>query len=77
MRTLAQIIGENIKTRRVKMGLTQQKLHELAFGDAANVSICRWERGDFCPGAFALKGLSEAFGCTIDELFLEDENAEL
>ena len=70
MKTLADIIGENIKCKRMERGMTQADLAKKLDGrKQANVSV--WERGTFCPDAHALRDLSRVFCCTIEELMEE------
>lgn len=75
MKTLADIIGENIKCKRMERGMTQADLARMLEGrKQANVSV--WERGTFCPDAHALMQLSRVFGCTVDALFEGAEHAD-
>ena len=75
--TLQETIGANVKRMREALGWSQNKLAFFIYGRNCNPVVSRWEKGEFCPNAFALKGLSEAFGCTIDELFREVQDAKL
>ncbi|MBO7172147.1 MAG: helix-turn-helix transcriptional regulator [Bacteroidaceae bacterium] len=61
---------------RIEKGLSQNQLSFLVFGRHYNCLVSNWERGMFCPSAFALKSLSEAFGCSIDALFKEVQDAD-
>ena len=59
-------LGQSIKTRRVKLGLTQT---DLAL--KLNVSfqtVSKWEKDINEPDVKTLKKLSLIFGCSIDEL---------
>lgn len=66
---LQEIVGENIKNRRLAMGLTQKQLaKKIGLNDSGGGAISYWERGLYAPGAYSLCLLADAFGCTVDEL---------
>lgn len=54
-------IGEQIKDRRTRAGLTQGQLAEAA--GLANTEICRWECGVRLPSLVALTKLAAALDC--------------
>lgn len=67
MKTLAEIVGENIRARRTEMGLHQKQLAQMI--DAGNQSvISSWERAIRCPTAVFLYALADVFRCSVDEL---------
>lgn len=60
----------NIKSLRLKAGLTQVELAKKMNVDQAAVS--RWESGNTKPLRKTHKKLARVLGCTIDELMQED-----
>lgn len=59
-------IGKRIAEKRKANGITREAVtRELCISPSL---ICRWERGDFSPGAFYLCKLADFFGCSVDEL---------
>lgn len=66
-------IGTNVKTKRLKLGMTQKVL-----ADKVNVDqslICQIERGSKTPNLLLGKEIADALGCRIDDLFAEQEGA--
>ncbi len=59
-------IGENIKSKREKKGLSQQQLAD-AVG-CARANIAQYELGSKAPSLAMSKALARFFGCTLDEL---------
>ena len=60
-------IGENIKSRRLALGMTQQ---EIADKVQVNQSlICQIERGSKTPNLLLSKETADALGCLVDDLF--------
>lgn len=59
-------IGENIKQRRLALGLTAAKTAERL--GVAKVMITHWERGHNNPNLYNAWDLADFFGCSIDEL---------
>lgn len=62
-------IGANIKSRRLKIGLSQKELAE-----AVNVHqsmICQIERGTKMPTLLLSKEIADALHCQINDLLLE------
>ena len=56
----------NIKSERVRIGLTQEELADLI---GAHVNTIRlWENGERQPSSNGLISLSRLFGCTADYL---------
>ena len=66
MYRLEDVVGSNIRARRLAMGVTQSELIEMMGRDGGQVST--WETGKFLPGAYSLCELADVFGCTVDEL---------
>ena len=63
-----------LKRKRIQMYRTQK-----AFAEACGVdrqSYNRWENGTYWPSAKMLPILAAALGCTIEDLFLPDEESE-
>ena len=63
-----------IKTRRIKAGLSQIALADLL--GVNQTAISQWETGYSLPSADKLPRLAQALGCSIDALFEEAEDAE-
>ncbi len=60
-------IGENIKSRRKDVGMSQ---NELASAIGVSVPmICQIERGTKIPSMLLGKSIAQVFGCKIDELY--------
>lgn len=55
-----------LRTARLAASLTQQQLAERV--GVIQQQIARWEKGEFKPQADALKALSQALGCKIEDL---------
>lgn len=77
---LAEVVGENIHTRRRKLGLTQE-----AFAEKIGVwqdSISRIENGNTSPNFEKLQIIADTLGCSVVDLFrvpgdkLEEHAAE-
>ena len=67
MKTLAEIVGENIRARREAMRINQWTLAKyLKLSHQTVVSY--WETGKCCPNAGSLCDLADVFGCSVDEL---------
>lgn len=61
----------SIKTVRESKNLTQQYIaNELGI---SRTSVAMWESGEAMPRADKLPELARILGCTIDELFAEEE----
>lgn len=59
-------IGENIKNRRLALGITAQRMAERL--GVAKVMITHWEHGHCYPNLYNAWDLADFFGCSIDEL---------
>ena len=59
-------IGDNIATRRAKLGMTQEQLAEKMNVTAQAVS--KWERDLSYPDVDTISKLASLFGCSIDAL---------
>lgn len=64
-----------IKKLREAAGLTQQEL--AARAKVRQPTVAQWERGVRNPGLPMLPRIAEALGCTISELFGEDNGPDL
>lgn len=62
-------VGENIKARRLEMGLSQAGLAE-ALGVTAQ-AVSKWENGLSMPEPTKLPEIAELFGTSIDGIFSE------
>jgi transcriptional regulator with XRE-family HTH domain len=74
MKTLAEIVGKNIQTRRIEMGLHQRQLAEMIDAGGQSV-ISSWEQAVRCPTAVYLYNLADVFGCSVDSLMGRDADA--
>lgn len=72
MKNLNEIIGANVRRYRIQNKLSQKKLGKMLH--STNLSVHNWESGITLPSAIFLKGMSEVFGCSIDDLFRSTEN---
>lgn len=63
---LAARVGTAIVEQRRARGLTQAKLAEMI--DLEQEAISRWERGTRVPTLHRLQQLSDALGCSVDQL---------
>ena len=62
-----------IKHYRERAGMTQNELAQLLRLNQTAVS--QWETGETMPSADKLPQLARILGCTIDDLFRDNENA--
>ena len=60
------MVGDNIKSLRMKAGLTQKDLAEKLF--VTSQAVSRWENGDVEPSISTLQSLSDIFSVSIDEI---------
>lgn len=60
----------NVRSLRLKAGLTQVQLAKLMEIDQSAVSL--WETGKHAPRAKDYKRLAKALGVTVDELLREE-----
>lgn len=67
MKTLNDIVAEQIRTRREAMGLTRTQLGQ-RFGDKTGKNVGFWEKGRSLPSAYSLCDLADVFECSVDEL---------
>lgn len=63
----------NIVGARRSKGMTQQELADLLKTTRSTVAM--WESGESFPRADKLPQLARILGCTIDDLFRDNENA--
>jgi transcriptional regulator with XRE-family HTH domain len=66
MKTLKELIGEQIKIRRQALGWSQRQLARELGSDASNVR--NYEEGIHAPGAYTLYDLANIFCCSVDDL---------
>lgn len=64
----------NIVGARRSKGMTQQELADLLKTTRSTVAM--WESGESFPRADKLPQLARILGCTIDDLFRDNENAD-
>lgn len=70
------IIGQNVKNLRHKMGLSQEKLAEhlqLRGMECSDLTILRIEKGERFVPDYEVRILAEFFNITTDELLSEQE----
>jgi transcriptional regulator with XRE-family HTH domain len=67
VKTLSEIVAEQIRTRREAIGMKQGELAEQLGMDTQN-TVSNWERGKFCPSLIYMCDLADVFKCTVDEL---------
>lgn len=71
MKTLNEIVAQNLSSLRRKSGLTQQQLaNQLNYSDK---TISKWELGYAIPSVDILKDLADHYGVTVDYLLQEHE----
>lgn len=68
MKSLNDIVAENIRKRREAMGLTKRALAKELGTDVSGSNFTYWERGERLPDAYSLCLLADALGCSVDEL---------
>lgn len=68
-------IGENIKKKREKIGVSQKTLAE-ALGIAEN-TVASWEKGKNIPPSDKAIDLARFFKCSTDEILLEESEREV
>ena len=59
-------LGEAIKEKREKLGMTQQDLAEKLF--VSRQTVCRWENGTRCPDLIMAKKIALVLNISLDEL---------
>lgn len=62
-----------LKMIREKRGLSQMDLSRAI--DVSQQAVAKWEVGEALPRADKLPQLTSILGCTIDDLFRDNENA--
>lgn len=62
-----------IRYYRERAGMTQSELAQLLRLNQKAVS--QWEKGETMPSADKLPALARILGCTIDDLFQDEQNA--
>ena len=71
MKTLRQIVGENLTELRKNKKLTQFELAEqLNYSDK---SISKWERAEGLPDILVLKALADFYDIRVDDFFREEK----
>ena len=68
-------LGDQIKTLRIRRGLTQEALAQ-QFGLSAQ-AVSKWERGTASPDIELLPQISTFFGVTMDELFALSDDSRM
>ena len=67
MKTIAELVGKNIRARRVSLGITQTDLAKSA--KISNITLNRIEKGKQAPQGASLAMIAEALLCTSEELY--------
>ncbi|PKM72228.1 MAG: XRE family transcriptional regulator [Firmicutes bacterium HGW-Firmicutes-16] len=65
---------KNLKNRRKMAGLTQVQLAEIL--KVGQSTVAAWESGEAYPTADKLPEIARAVNCTIDDLYVENEEKE-
>lgn len=68
MNTRKDIVSNNLKEYRLKVGLTQKQVSR-QLGFTNEVSLCHWEQGKNIPNLINLARLCEIYQATPMELF--------
>ncbi|QLG96424.1 helix-turn-helix transcriptional regulator [Pseudomonas yamanorum] len=68
-------IGENIRTKREAIGLSQKALAE-AIGSGEN-TVAGWEKDKNAPPGDKVVSMSKLFGCATDEILLENSERDV
>lgn len=63
-------VGENIKRKRIAMGLSQEELAEAV--QVAQSMICQIERGSKVPTITLARDIAKELQCSLDD-FVEEE----
>ena len=63
-----EIVPNNLKEYRIKIGLTQKQVAKL-LGFTNEVSLCHWEQGKNIPNLINLFKLSKIYNATVNELY--------
>ena len=66
-KSLEEIVGENIRSKRLERGWSQTKLANKIMSHTTSVSY--WEAGKYLPHFTYVVAMADVFGCSIDELF--------
>lgn len=75
MKNMTDIIAENIKRERKKLGLTQEELGELLGYSVKNIS--KWESGNGTPPTTILPRLAKALKMDVNSLLTEQRHSLL
>lgn len=68
-RSLARLLGERLRSFRLRQGLTQRELAQRVAGGVDLSYIGRIERGEQLPSLKVLQKLGRALGVSVDEFF--------
>lgn len=61
----------SIRSCRKRAGLTQQEMAKAL--SVSGAAVGQWETGETMPKAKLLPAIAKLLGCTIDELFAQEE----
>ena len=75
MKTIAELVGKNIRARRVSLGITQTDLAKSA--KISNITLNRIEKGKQAPQGASLQMIAEALLCTPEDLYSSPSEAPL
>jgi transcriptional regulator with XRE-family HTH domain len=70
MRRTEEIIGRNVRDRRLKLGMTQAELAEAI--DIGTTGVQKMEAGNHVPRIRSLEKLASVFHWHVAQLFMED-----
>ncbi len=68
MRTLNDVVAEQIRTRREAKGMTKAALLRALGMHKHSAHVQMWEAARQMPGAYYLCRLADVFECSVDEL---------
>lgn len=66
MKTIAELIGKNIRARRESLGISQTALAKSA--KISNITLNRIENGKQAPQGASLQMIADALNCTAEQL---------
>ena len=69
MKTLNEIVGENLTFLRKKAGFTQLELGEKF--NYSDKTVSKWEQGDILPSVDVLKNIADFYGVSVDYVLSE------
>jgi len=75
-RDMSNVLGRNIRSRRLAKGVSQQELGEAvgitSEGTSAQVKVSDWERGITEPRVSTVIKIAKFLGCSVEDLIREE-----